>query len=119
MRSLGLRIAIVIAAAALPALGCHGAQKVFTPTSSTPPPPGMIDEPPPLHTGGLSVLNGHPEAPGFHGNPAAAAVATGIGAAAFGAAAVKTIEVCSLPDASVGCLKGPGPSGVESDAGAP
>lgn len=109
------RLAVVLLAAFLPVLGCKSMFK----QSNTPPPRGDPDEPAPLHTGGLSVLSGHPDAPGNHGNPTAAAIATGIGVASLGAGGIATLAACARADASAGCLAGPGPAVVESDASAP
>src|SRR5262252_8432118 len=96
------KVALVLIAPLLPALGCKG---MFA-GSSTPPPRGSLDDPPPLHTGGLSVLSGHPEAPGSHGDPTAGAIATGVGAATMGGAALTTLALCARADASAGCLAG-------------
>jgi len=78
-----------------------------------------MDAPPPDHTGGLSVLSGHPDAPGQHGDPVAAAVATAIGVGVIGATAVQTAEKCAEPSASLDCLAGPGLGATEGDAGTP
>jgi hypothetical protein len=91
-----------------------------------PAPASKIDEPPPLHTGGLGVLGSSPSAqqgpgpnPGAHGSPVAEGVAAGIGAAVVGKTVVDTAVKCTRPYASADCLAGPGATPTESDAGAP
>lgn len=108
---------VLLLAPLLPALGCNGMKKMFTPTQPSPATMSTIDEPPPLHTGGLEVLSGSPPTPGHHGNPAAEAVATGLGAGILGVGAAKTMVNCAQPDAGPNCLAGPGPGGTENDAG--
>jgi hypothetical protein len=117
------RVALIVTATLLPAVGCKAFTNMFS-SSPQPPPTGpagiaAADEPAPPHTGGLSVLSGHPEAPGNHGSPAAGAIATGVGAAVIGAAAVKTAVKCNEPGATIDCLAGPGPGRIEADAGSP
>jgi hypothetical protein len=105
----------------LPALGCSGLQEMLRPPQEQgagPAAGAAMDEPPPLHTGGLSVISGHPDAPGHHGNPVAEAVATGIGAGVIGATVVETAVNCAQPGASAECLAGPGPADTVGDAGA-
>jgi hypothetical protein len=61
----------------------------------------------------------YPPSPGSHGNPIAAGIATGVGLAVVGATVAKTVSACAQPDASLACLRGPGPADGLSDAGAP
>ena len=115
------RVLVVVVASVTPAIGC----KTLAPGGSTPAPAMRgIDEPPPSHTGGLDVITVSPSghqgpgaSPGSHGDPVAEAIATGIGVATMGAAAARTAGACAQPDASPTCLRGPGPSSTEGDAG--
>lgn len=91
-----------------------------------PPPASKIDDPPPLHTGGLGVLGATPDgkqgpgaSPASQGDPVAAAIATGVGAAVIGKTVVDTAVKCTRPYASADCLAGPGATPTEADAGAP
>jgi hypothetical protein len=108
----------------LSALGCGSLEQMLRPPMEQGSAPagaaaGAGEDPPPLHTGGLSVLKGHPDAPGQHGSRVAAAVAAGIAAPVIGAIAVQTVANCASPDAGADCLAGPGPGGDVGDAGAP
>ena len=115
------RFALVVAASVAPPIGCKalgGGSAAPTPTQRG------IDEPPPLHTGGLDVLGSGPSgqqgpgaSAGSHGDPVAEGIATGIGVAAMGGTAVKTVGACAQPDASPTCLRGPGPADTEHDGG--
>ena len=113
-------------ALALASLSCKGFLRTFTPHPQPPPPPGAaLDEPPPSHTGGLGVLSVGPSgqgpgvSPGLHGDPVAGGIATGVGVLVAGATVTKTVAACAQPDASLACLRGPGPADNVSDAGTP
>lgn len=118
-----VRVALVVSASLAPAVGCKALSRSVTPSSSPPPQQRGIDEPPPLHTGGLDVLGSTPAGqgpagnPGSHGDPIAEGIATGIGIATVGATAARTANACARPDASATCLRGPGPADNERDAG--
>lgn len=109
----------------LPTLSCKGFQRVFTPQPQQQMSPAALDQPPPLHTGGLGVLSVGPSgqgpgaSPGSHGDPAAGGLAAAIGLVVLGATVTKTVSACSQPDASPACLRGPGPADSVSDAGSP
>jgi len=101
-------------AAAL-SLGCHSFDAALAPPGANGP-SHSPDEPPPLHTGGLDVAVSGPDGaqgpgsdPASHGDPTAAALATGIGIGVLGAGAAATVVACSQPGATEGCLRGPGP----------
>jgi hypothetical protein len=123
LRTATARVALVLISVLLPVLGCKGFPRAFGPPPD--PPRGSLDEPPPLHTGGLGVLGGGPSGPGSPfsagpGNAVAAGLATGIGMAAAGVVVEQTVDKCLQPGASAACLRGPGPRfDVEQDAGPP
>lgn len=79
-------------------------------------PNAALDQPPPLHTGGLGVLSVDaetgrqgPDDSRSHGDATAEAIATGVGILAIGTAAASTAIACSQPYSSAECLRGPGP----------
>lgn len=123
-----LGVASLVLVAALAAASCKrfpGGVNVHAQPPG-PPPASKIDEPPPLHTGGLGVLGATPDgkqgpgsSPASQGDPVAAAIATGVGAAVVGKTVVDTAVKCTRPYASADCLAGPGAHAGESDAGAP
>ena len=120
------RAAALLFAAFLPSIGCQRFLKVFTPRPQQAVAPGYaIDEPPPLHTGGLGVLGSTPmgqgpgASPASAGSPVAGGLATGIGLLVVGATAVKTAASCAKPDASPACLSGPSAADSVRDGGTP
>lgn len=121
-----LRAAVLVLALSLPTLSCKRFLRTFTPQPPQQTPAyAALDEPPPLHTGGLGVLavgpsgQGPGPSPGSQGNPVAGGVATGVGLVVLGATAVKTVAACTQPDGGPGCLRGPGPADSIGDGGAP
>jgi hypothetical protein len=115
------RITIIVAASLTPAIGCKTFGRSVGPPAPSPTQRG-IDEPPPLHTGGLDVLGTGPgqgpgSSPGSHGDPVAEAIATGVGMATIGVTAARTVNACAQVDASANCVRGPGPADNERDAG--
>jgi hypothetical protein len=116
-----------VLALVMPSLSCKSFLRTVTPhPPPEPPPSAALDVPPPSHTGGLGVLTVGPSgqqgsggSPGSHGNPVASGIATGVGALVVGATVTKTVAACAQPDASLACLRGPGPADSVSDAGTP
>lgn len=114
-------LTVTLAGVAALGLGCHGIDAAAGPPAS----PGARspDDAPPLHTGGLDVTVSSPEGvqgpgadPAAHGDPTAAAIATGIGIGVLAAGTAATIVACGQPGATESCLRGPGP--LEAPPGA-
>lgn len=107
------RLAATLLALSTLGLGCRSFDAAVSPPS-----PGAAspDDAPPLHTGGLDVAVSSPEGvqgpgadPAAHGDPTAAAIATGIGIGVLSAGAAATIVQCAQPGATENCLRGQGP----------
>lgn len=107
-------LATTLAALSALGVGCHGFDAAVGPPAT----PGAAspDDAPPLHTGGLDVAVSSPEGvqgpganPAAHGDPTAAAIATGIGIGVLAAGTTATIVNCAQPGADESCLRGQGP----------